>query len=481
MAVAQVPPIPATQQERRASPWQTVAGCSGIDLPRLASWQRLALALALVLSAGAAAFSYHDVLSLIGVDFRSRAVGTRALLEGHDPYTFAWQPGMPERLRDPFVNHDGTPRLTVPPTVLCLYAPFASLPYRGQRVLSFALEWLALALSVALLARTVPGQRWRVLFLLAAAFFFAFGDFWRMHAERGQVYVFHLLALSAGVLLCQRRGLDLWAAGAAFGLAAALRPNLLVLAPAFLVLGKFRTGLGTLLSFGLAVAATLPLAGVATWQSYLGMGQTYYCRLADPAPSPGRPVPELPPSLEGYDPRPALPEVYSTSLPAHYGAWQESAGLPNIDLGLASALAMAALSAGMLVLLWLGRRRPSPRRTLALVMVLALDLEFFLPHRWSYADVAYLLPLALAGGLLRPRRPGHLAAALLVLLGLAAGQGLFLRHNLYLATLARSLLVMGTLTVLTVRLWLDRLGQRPPTAPCGPPSGGHTIPAWATH
>src|SRR5262249_1620013 len=161
-----------------------------------------------------------------------------------------------------------------------------------------------------------------------AMFFFAFGDFWRLHVERGQVYAFHLLALSAGVYLCLRRNsaevlppppsrgrvasgrldspspppprvpppppprhlppsppppralpregggshLASWAAGVAFGVAAAFRPNLIVLAPAFLVLGKWRTGLGTLLTAAVAVAATLPLAPPGVWRSYLEMG-----------------------------------------------------------------------------------------------------------------------------------------------------------------------------------------------------------------
>jgi hypothetical protein len=444
----------------------------GLDLARLGSWQRLLLALALLLFLGAAAFSCRDVLQYIGVDFRSRVVASRALLAGLDPYTFQWQQDMSERLLDPFISHDRTPRVTVPPTVLCLYAPLAGLSYPTQRLLSFALEWLALALSLALLCRVVPGQPARVLFLLAAVFFFAFSDFWRLHVERGQVYVFHLLPLSAGVYWCLRGGFDSWTAGAAFGLAAALRPNLLVLAPAFLVLGKYRSGLGTLLTCAVAVAATLPLSGVCTWQSYLQMGQAHYRSLWDPDSLPKRPVPPQPAELEGYStgPVPALPELYSTSFPAYYEAWRGGLGLPVVDLGRLCGLLMVGLSAALLGLLWLGRRRPPARFTLLLIVVAALDLEFFLPQRWAYADIVYLLPLALAFGFLRRLgRPGILAAALLALAGLATGQALFFRHNLALATLARSALFMGTLSVLSISLWVGRrrFGLRRPAVETG--------------
>ena len=106
--------------------------------------------------------------------------------------------------------------------------PPRRLPYKMERLLSCFLEWLALIVSViTLLTRTIPNHRQRVLFLLAAMYFFVLSGFWRIHIERGQVYVFHLLLLSAGANLCLRYNLNSWTGGILFGLAALMRLNYL--------------------------------------------------------------------------------------------------------------------------------------------------------------------------------------------------------------------------------------------------------------
>src|SRR5207253_9067412 len=87
-------------------------------------------------------------------------------------------------------------RLTGPPPSLWLYAPIAPLPYAAQKLISYVAEWAALLASVCLLVRLIPRQRHRVVFLLGAALLLVVSDVWRLHLERGQVYVVHLLALS---------------------------------------------------------------------------------------------------------------------------------------------------------------------------------------------------------------------------------------------------------------------------------------------
>src|SRR5437899_1372777 len=47
------------------------------------------------------ASTYRDVCTYPGDDLRNRVVGARVMLAGYDPYTFAWQSGMPEELLDP--------------------------------------------------------------------------------------------------------------------------------------------------------------------------------------------------------------------------------------------------------------------------------------------------------------------------------------------------------------------------------------------
>ena len=154
----------------------------GIDPGALAPLERALFTVAVVLAFFTAGLTLLDAARYCGVDFRNRVVGARVLLRGENPYTFRWRPGMPDELLDPvFDTRTPLHRLTVPPTTLCLFVPVAGLPYLALRLLSWAAEWSALLASVALLARTVPGQRLRFYFLLASGYFFVPAYFWRLH------------------------------------------------------------------------------------------------------------------------------------------------------------------------------------------------------------------------------------------------------------------------------------------------------------
>lgn len=424
----------------------------GLDAERLSATQKLIVLACLMLSLTSVIRSLGDVRDYAGIDLRNRVVGARVMLAGHDPYTFHWQRGMPEEWLDP--AHDWkVHRLTVPPTTLWLYAPLTPLPYRAIRLISCLLEWLALAVSLALLVRLVPRTQGRVLFLAVAVAFFVLGDFWRMHLERGQVYVFHLLALSAGAYCCRGRKLDSWGAGLAFGIAAAMRPNLMLLAPAFLILGKWRTGLGTALTCAAAVLAAAAASPAGSWQSYLRVGDAYYASVWAPETLPDIPPPQTNGIVEGYDFACHSQGVCSASFAVFYQHGRQAGVLPAVDLGAVSKACMVGVSVALLALLWLRRKEHySHRLALALILTVALDVEFFLPHRWGYVDVMLLLPLALLGSRLLA---GGRSAGALVLLVLVTGYCLSW-HSLFVASLLRAYGVMGVLTGLAGAAWLRR-------------------------
>lgn len=434
----------------RSSPWLRAFG---LDTDRLSSIQKLILLTCLTLTLTTVVRSFADVRDYAGIDLRNRVVGARVMLAGRDPYTFFWRPGMPEEWLDP--AHDWkVHRLTVPPTTLWLYAPLAPLPYRQIRVLSCLLEWLALAVSLGLLVRLVPGTQRRVYFLAIAVVFFVAGDFWRMHLERGQVYVFHLLALSFGAYYCRGRNLNSWGAGVAFGIAAAMRPNLALLAPAFLILGKWRTGLGTGLTCGSAVLLSAIASPAGIWQSYLQVGNAYYVSIWAREALPDIPLPQTNGIVEGYDFAAHLRDlVVSTSFAVLYQRWRQEGVLPGLDLGMLSKGMMAVISVGLLALLFFRRRtRYSPRIALALILSLALDVEFFLPQRWAYVDVVLLVPLALlAPRLLAPRTPGKVTAWLVA--GSLVAALALTRDHLFVASLIRAYGVMGALAGLAIWSW----------------------------
>ena len=448
-----------------ANPWPLQV--FGLEARRLGMYEKLALGAGLILTFVVFLVSLQDIGRYAGIDFRNRIVGARAMLAGYDPYTFEWQPGMPLELLDP-IHDEQVHRLTAPPPTLFPYSAIAPLPYKVQRLLSCLLEWLALGVSISLLTRTIADHRQRVLFLLFAIVFFVLSDFWRLHVERGQVYVFHLLVLSLANSLCLRGGLNSWSGGILFGVAVLMRPNYLLVIPAFLILRHWRTALGGALTFGLGVLATLPFMHPDSWKNYARVGEQYYVTLWNAESLPKRPPPAYEGLVEGVDFRRHLDGITSTSFAVFYQRWQEGGILPVVNLGLVSKAAMVGLALVLYCLLL--RRRTDladPRLALALILAFALDTEYFLPHRWGYVDVVLLLPLGLLWPSLWEQRPSSYVALTCVFLGFMAGMCLTQHLSLYYATLARSWLTMAALTLVALSQahGLRPVGPRSPAAP----------------
>lgn len=426
-----------------------------IDPDALSRYQRLVVTVAVLFVGGMVGWSLLDVLRYPGIDFRNRVVGARVLMRGQNPYQFIWQDGLPEELLDPTYSEiEPLPRVSVPPTVIVLYGLVAWLPYRALRVLSWGLEWSAMFWSVALLARLVPERRWRLLFLLVAAYFFLLSDFWRLHVERGQVYVFHLLFLALGASWCCRDGLDSWRGGAALGLAIAIRPSLLLLAPAFFALGRWRTTLAILGSAALAVLATLPLAPPSYWQIFSQVGDNCYRIVWQPEAVPRLPPPPPVSDVEGYNYAKSLGGNFRTELCVIYQVGLVGFGAPVVDIGLVCKSLFAAWTLLLLALLFWKRQQRSTRLTLGLIFIFLVASEYFLPRRWNYVDIMYLLPLALLLPTLRQSLRINSLPAVLVLAGLVLGNLLVGYEDPWLQTLARSSLLASGLMIAALSAWV---------------------------
>jgi hypothetical protein len=425
--------------------WQLFA----LEPDKLTALERTLLRVALSVGLVVAVWTWGDAVHRPGDDLRNRVVGARVMLLGKDPYAFFWQPDMPEELLDPVHDPDAH-RLTISPPTLLLYAPLAPLPFRAGRLISFLCEWLAMLASLALLARALPEARQRVVFLCISTAFVLATDIWRLHLERGQVYVVPLLGLSVAVCSSRRGQVDSIAAGLALGVVALVRPNLLVIAPALLLARRWRCGGAMLATVGVGVAVTCLVLPAESWRSYLGVGDQYY-RSIEGRPLMQIPSPEHAGPVEGVTfGADSLTNIESSSFAQLVRKLHDAFGVPMIDLALTSKLILAGLAATLLVLVW-RRRGEEAGSVFALIVVLALDTEFFLPHRWGYADVMLLAPLALLlPELLRPERVNMQALAV-VLLGLLCGPLGQLYFGLYTATLLRSGLVMAGLTRLALR------------------------------
>jgi hypothetical protein len=353
--------------------------------------------------------SLGDCLRYPGVDLRCRVTAARAYLAGLDPYTYEWVPGMPEDLLDPLKRHPGPGRFTNPPTLLALHVPFARLPYRSQRILWFLLEWSAMIASTALLAGVPRSRDGRFALLCVALAFFVGGTSWRFHAERGQFYVWNLLLLALAIAAAVRRGPGSAIPGLFVGLAVSIRPTLVVIPVLLFLLRQRRSALAAVGTAMAAIALTLPLVGWEGWRSYAANTRMWE-RIAEaggyaeagggfdlgPLYGPARAVPAV---AEG---------IAFEELPLETGGSTLVSILssPPLDrLWPAGAAGSAALSkAGFIAFVFLmgmvafrsaRRTTPSTRFAYAFGIIAALDAEFFLPMRFSYADILYLAPLAL--------------------------------------------------------------------------------------
>ncbi|MBI1830778.1 MAG: DUF2029 domain-containing protein [Planctomycetes bacterium] len=417
-----------------------------LDPERLTPIERMLLRVALGIALVLVIWTYQDNRIFSGDDLRNRVVGARVMLAGYDPYTFAWEPGMPEEWLDP-VHEPKAHRLTISPPALLLYAPLAPLPYKAQRFASFLCEWLAMIASLVLLSRSLPAQRHRVVFLVGATVLFLATDIWRMHLERGQMYVFPLLALSAAIAVSRSGQDDSLIAGVALGALGLMRPNLLILAGGLVLLRRWKT-LGAMLpTVGVATALACLMLPTSAWQSYLDVGDQYYVAVDDPEPGPNdRLPPEHEGPVEGVQFGRSLHNVSCSSFAHLYYVLRLRCGWPRLEVGFVNKIILAGMTALMLLLVWLRRREETT--AFALIVLMALNTEFFLPHRWGYADVMQLAALALMLPALLRTEPDSLLASACVLIGLVGGTLGQHYVDVHTATVLRSWLVMAALTAL---------------------------------
>ncbi|MFO0867008.1 MAG: glycosyltransferase family 87 protein [Gemmataceae bacterium] len=291
-------------------------------------------------------------------------------------------------------------------TVLALYMPVSWMPYRWLRNLSCGIEWACLLATILVCKRSIPTTEMRLAFLIFATVCVAASDFWRIHVERGQIYVFHTLPLALGLAWSLRDKRDSWRAGIMFGLATALRPNLGLFIPGLLILGRKKSTLAATATAMTCVLMTLPFASPEMWQNYLAMGDIYYQSLSDPASIEPALRPPAVISVEGYA---TTGDVFLDHpvLPTSVAVWL-SQGRTGVNWGFVCKLSLLILGGATLGILALLRSSrsihdrlreqyvPILRAPLALLTAAAIATEFFLPQRWTYCDVILLPLLALA-------------------------------------------------------------------------------------
>ena len=350
--------------------------------------------------------SYHDVQAYGGTDLRVRVVGARALVRGINPYTIRDSGRLDAELRDP--DQQGMNRCTYPPTLLFLYAPLSVLKYPSQRVIWAVLEWCAFFTSVGVLSACIKSREARYWFLVSAIGLIGSSFFWRLHVERGQYYVFVVLLISIGMLLLLKPRHAV-AAGVFWGLAICLRPTVvLLLVPWFT--GKQRKVAVTAIATATVAVAAATIAGQPEyWLDFLKLSRAWELSLLEA---------DLPSDLEvsqqsesGWtDDDTAEPtDGYNSAM---LGTFAANLTFDSLSQSLQT---MSGYFVNPVVMAWLAKcvwlivaaviwTLSSSRRKQATVgqehqlqvgVCLMLVTDYFLPIRIEYADVMFLIPMAL--------------------------------------------------------------------------------------
>jgi hypothetical protein len=280
------------------------------------------------------------------------------------------------------------------------------------------LEWLALLGLVALVARLSRVRRVRFLVAVTGLLLVAGSYVWRFHVERGQYYVFVALLVTAGVGLLRKRRGDHAGAGFLFGLAMALRPPVAVLLLPLAWAGLRRTSLSAALTAGLALTSTLFWASPETWRNYTWMAGEWEKAMLDESYL-GETYGRLPRQKEGVDGyQMAMLPLRGPSVTV--GSMLAGAGrrLPGWLPPAVHAPSFQRFCFLGVLAVWFGLlaiahrlRRLSVREAVTAGVWLMVLTDYFLPMRVEYADILFLLPVALAMPLLA-RRGGLLVLIL---------------------------------------------------------------------
>lgn len=224
---------------------------------------------ALVTSARSFLVDVNNTLKFGGVDLRDRVVAARVALEGMDPYTFKWSEEYPKTLLNPIENPEiPVTRASFAPMVILIHMPLARIPYSIQRTLWLFAQWGLLLLTIHLFASLSPDKR-RAKLIWITGLLISSTSLWRFHVERGQVYVLYafLVALSFWITSKSWR-YSHYLGGLVLGLAAVLRPTIVVMAIPFVIFRRYKIFSGMIAGLAIAFLVCSATFGFSIWKSY---------------------------------------------------------------------------------------------------------------------------------------------------------------------------------------------------------------------
>jgi len=359
--------------------------------------------------------SCHDVQNYGGTDLRVRVVGARALVRGINPYTIKDTADLDPALRDP--DQSSLSRCTYPPTLLFFYAPLSSLRYLSQRVIWAVLEWCAFFASVLVLSACIKLRDARYWFFVAAIGLFGSSFFWRLHVERGQYYIFVVLLISIGTLLLLKTQHAV-AAGIFWGFAICLRPTVGLLVLPWLISSQCRIAMTAIATATVFVVAATSAGQPEYWLDFLKLSRAWEQSVLGVELPGTTSEAAISGPTDGYNT--AMLESYAANLTFDSLALSVQTMLnvridPTIVARAGKVLWLVVITT-IWILQWKRKRGQMVEVNDQLLVgsCMMLLTDYFLPIRIEYADVLFLIPMALLIPSLM-RKENHLLAAVFVI------------------------------------------------------------------
>lgn len=328
-----------------------------------------------------------------GIDLRDRVVGARVSSElKKDPYFFKWNNEFSDRYLDPLDN-GAVPiytRLTVTPAVLMFQSLFSNFPYQTQHYFWFFVQWACLLGSIYLLSKTISTDSedkkkiW-ILGLLAIS-----GSmFWRLHVERGQIYIFYVFLFCLAFYLYNKYQNNILS-GLILGYLISLRPTFIFAIIPFLIYKKFK--FVSIITVGVLMSVLLSSLVTPTplWKSYYQSIQIQTSLSMDETIN-YRPIGED--IVEGINLRNYLsvPGEDSSLFRIFRGVFNK--WFSSTTFFLLLALFMTAITT---LIIKIKIHQVSIVQLFFLGASLSFFSEFFIAApRWPYANVIWLIPLSL--------------------------------------------------------------------------------------
>lgn len=329
-----------------------------------------------------------------GMDLRNRVIGARLLQKGIDPYYFKWDNTMSDLYLDP---HDSpqTPvsRVTVPPTVLTLHSILSSIPYQTQRVIWFFFQWFSFLLSLLFFSMCTQSKEKSKLIWIIGLLFISGAYYWRLHMEKGQIYILYVLLITLSFWISQQNfKIGPFLSGFLIGITTSLRPPTIFMNIPFIIYKKWKLLAGNFLGLLGGISLSFVLTDFKIWKKYISAMQVWgemqlgkVTKMFDGFSQS---------SAEGLDNLTILAKIQIEDS-SFQGVFKKFLGV-----NLSSNLLITSLIMIMLFFSFLMFKSRKKKFSFAFIYLIGITLvfisEFFIPApRLSYNDIIWLVILSL--------------------------------------------------------------------------------------